>query len=235
MPHYDDKYANTRLYVVLPVLKGVDPRDADDARYYLDGRDIDGRRIIMEFAKGVPRGSREYQDVNRVIHGHQSGHVLLFGVAAAATGRHFCFPTLSCIVLNHYSGCLRSPVKRAQSPIREDRSESPRYISPETKSNPPASSTRRHSPSPDDANPQKSHVTSPSNSRLATQQDGSDYSDDGRRERSGSPASPARDDEDRDYASPKNNGNKRSHSPRDDMSPNEDDNQPYSPTGSESP
>ncbi|TMW94306.1 hypothetical protein EJD97_010438 [Solanum chilense] len=40
-----------------------DPRDADDARYYLDGRDIDGRRIIVEFAKGVPRGpggSREY-------------------------------------------------------------------------------------------------------------------------------------------------------------------------------
>jgi len=30
-----------------------DPRDADDARYYLDGRDIDGRRIIVEFAKGV--------------------------------------------------------------------------------------------------------------------------------------------------------------------------------------
>lgn len=30
-----------------------DPRDADDARHYLDGRDIDGRRIIVEFAKGV--------------------------------------------------------------------------------------------------------------------------------------------------------------------------------------
>ncbi|XP_059305680.1 serine/arginine-rich splicing factor RS2Z33-like isoform X2 [Lycium ferocissimum] len=40
-----------------------DPRDADDARYYCDGRDVDGRRIIVEFAKGVPRGpggSREY-------------------------------------------------------------------------------------------------------------------------------------------------------------------------------
>jgi arginine/serine-rich splicing factor 7 len=40
-----------------------DPRDADDARYNLDGRDIDGSRIIVEFAKGVPRGpggSREY-------------------------------------------------------------------------------------------------------------------------------------------------------------------------------
>ncbi|KAH1195161.1 Serine/arginine-rich splicing factor RS2Z32 [Glycine max] len=37
-----------------------DPRDADDARYNLDGRDVDGSRIIVEFAKGAPRGSREY-------------------------------------------------------------------------------------------------------------------------------------------------------------------------------
>ncbi|XVE61795.1 hypothetical protein DITRI_Ditri06bG0067800 [Diplodiscus trichospermus] len=37
-----------------------DPRDADDARYSLDGRKFDGSRIIVEFARGVPRGSREY-------------------------------------------------------------------------------------------------------------------------------------------------------------------------------
>lgn len=30
-----------------------DPRDADDARRYYDGREVDGRRIIVEFAKGV--------------------------------------------------------------------------------------------------------------------------------------------------------------------------------------
>lgn len=30
-----------------------DPRDADDARYSLNGRDIDGSRLIVEFAKGV--------------------------------------------------------------------------------------------------------------------------------------------------------------------------------------
>lgn len=30
-----------------------DPRDADDARYRLDGRDVDGSRIVVEFAKGV--------------------------------------------------------------------------------------------------------------------------------------------------------------------------------------
>ena len=29
------------------------PRDADDARYSLDGRDFDGSRIIVEFARGV--------------------------------------------------------------------------------------------------------------------------------------------------------------------------------------
>ncbi|XP_044966135.1 serine/arginine-rich splicing factor RS2Z33-like isoform X2 [Hordeum vulgare subsp. vulgare] len=39
------------------------PRDADDARYELDGQDVDGSRIIVEFARGTPRGpggSREY-------------------------------------------------------------------------------------------------------------------------------------------------------------------------------
>ena len=30
-----------------------DPRDADDAQYNLDGREVDGSRIIVEFAKGV--------------------------------------------------------------------------------------------------------------------------------------------------------------------------------------
>ncbi|KAJ4893224.1 Serine/arginine-rich splicing factor RS2Z32 [Raphanus sativus] len=37
-----------------------DPRDADDARYRLDGRDFDGSRITVEFARGTPRGSREF-------------------------------------------------------------------------------------------------------------------------------------------------------------------------------
>ena len=30
-----------------------DPRDADDARYSLDGRDFDGSRIVVEFSRGV--------------------------------------------------------------------------------------------------------------------------------------------------------------------------------------
>ncbi|KAE8712124.1 Serine/arginine-rich splicing factor RS2Z32 [Hibiscus syriacus] len=40
-----------------------DPRDADDARYSMNGRDLDGCRIIVEFSKGVPRGpggARDY-------------------------------------------------------------------------------------------------------------------------------------------------------------------------------
>eukprot|EP00249_Psilotum_nudum_P016712 c25958_g4_i4 orf=690-1466(+) len=40
-----------------------DPRDADDARHYLNGRELDGTRIIVEFARRGPRGpggSREY-------------------------------------------------------------------------------------------------------------------------------------------------------------------------------
>ncbi|XP_009116042.1 serine/arginine-rich splicing factor RS2Z32 isoform X2 [Brassica rapa] len=36
-----------------------DPRDADDARYYLDGRDFDGSRITVEASRGAPRGSRD--------------------------------------------------------------------------------------------------------------------------------------------------------------------------------
>ncbi|KAL8036127.1 hypothetical protein ABFX02_12G139500 [Erythranthe guttata] len=91
MPRYDDS-GNTRLYVghlssrtrsrdlehvfsrygrVRDVdmkrdyafVEFSDPRDADDARYSLDGRDVDGRRITVEFAKGIPRGPggvREY-------------------------------------------------------------------------------------------------------------------------------------------------------------------------------
>ena len=43
------------LLVFLTFLKQEfsDPRDADDARHYLDGKDFDGSRIIVEFAKGV--------------------------------------------------------------------------------------------------------------------------------------------------------------------------------------
>ncbi|XP_021295448.1 serine/arginine-rich splicing factor RS2Z32-like isoform X2 [Herrania umbratica] len=92
MPRYDDRRSGTRLYVGhlssrtrsrdledmfsrygrirdvdmkrdYAFVEFSDPRDADDARYALNGRDLDGSRIIVEFAKGVPRGpggSRDY-------------------------------------------------------------------------------------------------------------------------------------------------------------------------------
>ncbi|KAL9422043.1 hypothetical protein AB3S75_034338 [Citrus x aurantiifolia] len=92
MPRYDDRYGGTRLYVGrlasrtrsrdleeifsrygrirdvdmkrdFAFVEFSDPRDADDARYSLNGRDVDGSRIIVEFARGGPRGpggSREY-------------------------------------------------------------------------------------------------------------------------------------------------------------------------------
>uniref|UniRef100_I1PRZ5 Serine/arginine-rich splicing factor RS2Z32 n=1 Tax=Oryza glaberrima TaxID=4538 RepID=I1PRZ5_ORYGL len=97
MPRYDDRYGSTRLYVGrlssrtrsrdleyhfsrygrirevelkrdYAFIEFSDPRDAEEARYNLDGRDVDGSRILVEFAKGVccssvprgPGGSREY-------------------------------------------------------------------------------------------------------------------------------------------------------------------------------
>ncbi|KAI3738382.1 hypothetical protein L2E82_28411 [Cichorium intybus] len=92
MPRYDDRYGTTRLYVGrlssrtrsrdleylfskygrvrdvdmkhdFAFVEFSDPRDADDARYSLNGRDLNGSRLLVEFAKGTPRGpggSREY-------------------------------------------------------------------------------------------------------------------------------------------------------------------------------
>ncbi|XXG66188.1 hypothetical protein AAC387_Pa05g3719 [Persea americana] len=88
MPRYDDRHGSTRLYVGhlssrtrsrdledlfsrygrvrdvdlkrdFAFIEFSDPRDADDARYSLNGRDFDGSRIVVEFAKGGPRGSRD--------------------------------------------------------------------------------------------------------------------------------------------------------------------------------
>ncbi|OIV92127.1 hypothetical protein TanjilG_18699 [Lupinus angustifolius] len=87
MPRYEDRYGNTRLYVGrlssrtrsrdlervfnrygrvryvdvkndYAFVEFSDHRDADEAIYQLDGHDVDGSRLIVEFAKGVPRGSQ---------------------------------------------------------------------------------------------------------------------------------------------------------------------------------
>ncbi|KAI4302361.1 hypothetical protein MLD38_038115 [Melastoma candidum] len=91
MPRYDDRRSSTRLYVghlssrtrtrdledlfarygrVRAVdmkrdyafVEYGDPRDADDARYGLDGREFKGSRIVVEFSKGAPRGSGGSRD-----------------------------------------------------------------------------------------------------------------------------------------------------------------------------
>lgn len=46
-------YYLSALFLTIFGQEFSDPRDADDARHNLDGRDVDGSRIIVEFAKGV--------------------------------------------------------------------------------------------------------------------------------------------------------------------------------------
>lgn len=49
-------YCANIIFAVLFILhkqEFSDPRDADDARYYLNGREFNGTRIIVEHAKGV--------------------------------------------------------------------------------------------------------------------------------------------------------------------------------------
>ncbi|KAK7280867.1 hypothetical protein RIF29_08409 [Crotalaria pallida] len=48
-----DTYGQSLANILISLQDFSDPRDADDARYHLDGRDFDGSRIIVEFAKGV--------------------------------------------------------------------------------------------------------------------------------------------------------------------------------------
>nr|ACU24121.1 unknown [Glycine max] len=281
MPRYDDKYGNTRLYVGrlssrtrsrdlervfsrYGRVRGVDmkndfafvefsdPRDADDARYNLDGRDVEGSRIIVEFAKGGPRGSRDREYMGRGpppgsgrcfncgIDGHwardckagdwknkcyrcgerghiekncknspkklsQRGRSLSRSPVRSRSPRRGRSTDRSYSRDHSYSRS-RSPVRRERSPVSEDRSQSRE-----------PSKIRKHSASPDQSSPRKRGDTSPGNDRLATHQDGSDYSD-GPRGKSRSPASPARDRDEGGYDSPKVNGHSRSpsRSPRDD-------------------
>ncbi|XP_027929979.1 serine/arginine-rich splicing factor RS2Z32-like isoform X1 [Vigna unguiculata] len=288
MPRYDDKY-NTRLYVGrlshntrsrdlerafsrYGRVRGVDmkndfafvefsdPRDAEDARYNLDGRDIEGSRIIVEFAKGGPRGSREYlgrgpppgsgRCFNCGIDGHwardckagdwknkcyrcgERGHIEKNCKNSPKKMSSRRGRSLSRSPVRSYSprrgrsrdrsynrersySRSRSPVRRARSPVSEDRSRSPR-----------PSKIREHSASPERGSPQKKSDISPRNEdRLVTQRDGSDFSD-GPRGKSRSPASPARNHHnERAYESPKSNGRSRSptRSPRDDRSPIDED------------
>ncbi|KAL6528737.1 hypothetical protein OROMI_029382 [Orobanche minor] len=44
-----------------------DPRDADDARYKLDGKDVDGRHITVEFARGWFHGDMEGLEIGNMV------------------------------------------------------------------------------------------------------------------------------------------------------------------------
>ncbi|KAK7275030.1 hypothetical protein RIF29_16136 [Crotalaria pallida] len=49
---FHDTYGQSLANILISLQDFSDPRDADDARYHLDGRDFDESRIIVKFAKG---------------------------------------------------------------------------------------------------------------------------------------------------------------------------------------
>ncbi|KAK7822383.1 serine/arginine-rich splicing factor rs2z32 [Quercus suber] len=251
MPRYDDRYGGSRLYVGrlssrtrsrdlddifsrygrvrdvdmkrdFAFVEFSDPRDAEDAIYNLNNRDVDGSRIIVEFAKGGPRGPGGSRERGR-------------SYSRSPSPRHGRSRSRSYSRDRSYS---RSPLKRERSLEQvERRSRSPHDSrSPKRhRGSPPPSKGRRRSPTPDDRSPQKRGSPSPRDGRQAN---GSDYSGSPR----GKSKSPI-DDADgesprgRSYRSPaEENGRSRSPSPihRDNRSPVDDDDNHGSPRGSES-
>lgn len=132
----------------------------------------------------------------------------------------------------------RSPPKRER--VERERSRSPRYSrSPKSKISPPPKS-RKRSVTPEERSPVKVG-SSPKRTKLAAEQDKSDYSE-SPRARNRSPASPERDSPaSARYESPSEangaaNGHSGSPSPLDDRSPiKEEEENTLSPGGSLSP
>ncbi|KAF8396706.1 hypothetical protein HHK36_018333 [Tetracentron sinense] len=242
--------------VMNPSAEFSDPRDADDARYSLNGREFDGSHILVEFAKGGPRGSsgsREYlgrgpppgsgRCFNCGIDGHWARD------CKSGDSKNKCY---RCGERGHTErDCQNSPKKlnRSRSPPKRDRSveheskrsRSPRYNnSPRPKkTSPPPSKGRKRSPTPDESSPQERGSLSPRDHRQATPQNGSDYGESPRaRSRSPERDSPTGGE----YQSPtevngqsRSRSRSRSPSTRTDRSPVDDDDNRGSPRGSESP
>ncbi|KAF9665101.1 hypothetical protein SADUNF_Sadunf16G0087200 [Salix dunnii] len=190
MPRYDDRYANTRLYVghlaartrsrdlehlfskygrenavapvitwatfrpsaacfarrfVLSVWEFSDPRDADDARHYLDGKDFDGSRIIVEFAKGVSSVKLMYLVVLKNIW----GEFLLQDLDAAST---VALMVTGLEIAKLETGRTSAP--RSRSPPKRERNveNEGRSLSPEPKN----TKARKRSTTPDEGSPHPS-------------------------------------------------------------------------------
>ncbi|KAB2084848.1 hypothetical protein ES319_A05G361500v1 [Gossypium barbadense] len=213
-----------------------DPRDADDARYSLNGRDLDGSRIVVEFAKGVLRGfggSRDYPGrspapgAGRCFNCHIERNCQNSPKKLSHRPRSYSRSPSPCrgrsrsrsYSRGRSNSRSRTPVKRERGFERDDR----RSRSPKShRSSPLPPRGRKHSPTLDERSPQEGGSPSPRDRRHTN---GSEYSP---RERSQSPDHEA-DAEDRAYrSSTKENGQSCSPSPvsREDRSPiyNDDDN-----------
>ncbi|KAL2896504.1 Serine/arginine-rich splicing factor RS2Z32, partial [Bienertia sinuspersici] len=122
-----------------------DPRDAEDARYSLNSRDVDGSRIIVEFAKGVfaftlllrkpagPRGPGGSRDLGGRGHPLGQGDALIvelmatgLGIAKQVTGRTSVIAVESGEMLSSTYYSVRRGRSYSRSPSPRRRSPSPR-------------------------------------------------------------------------------------------------------------